>query len=196
MKNDGTREETLAELDHLDSVTAELLQKLTDFPAEVLNQSPESGVWSPLQVLNHVLKSETGSLAYVKKKLSFDPQLKKAGIITWFRWILLKVFLYTPLKFKAPKGVATEDLPAMTDLAEFKAVIREHRKLLRSYLENVDAKRFDQEVYRHPIAGRLSLKQMIKFFTHHLYRHSKQIFQRLPPASLALILAVGYLDIV
>jgi hypothetical protein len=188
MKNDATREETLAELDLLDSMTLDLLQKLTDFPAEVLNQSPGSGVWSPLQVLSHVLKSETSSLTYVKKKLSFDPQLKKAGIITWFKWILLKVFLYAPLKFKAPKGVATEDLPTMTDLAEFKAAIGEHRKSLRSYLENVDAKRFDQEVYRHPIAGRLSLKQMIKFFTHHLYRHSNQIFKRLPAASLAIFL--------
>ncbi len=49
------------------------------------------------------------------------------------------------------------------------------RKVLVDYLESLDDKYFHLQVYKHPLAGRISILYMISFFSLHLNRHKKQI---------------------
>ena len=180
MRNKEIREEILRQLKELDEQTTDLLHDLKHYTDDQLNTAPSPDVWSPMQVLNHLLKSEMGSLAYVRKKLSYDPVLRQAGLITSLRSWFLWAFLNSPLKFNAPKGVSTQYLPEYSGLEEVTENWKAHRAELRSYLQSLDAGRLTEEVYKHPIAGRLSLRQMIRFFKQHLHRHTQQIQQRLP----------------
>ena len=188
MKNENSREAILEQLDKLEEKTQGLLTLLEGFTHTQLNSTPTPNVWSPMQVLNHVLKSEMGSLAYVKKKLSFNPTLKKAGLISSIRSFFLQGFLMTPLKFNAPKGFNTADLPAESRLIDIAEKWSIHRRELKTFIQGIDHSRLDEVIYKHPAAGRLSIRQMMLFFIRHFDRHQKQILHRLPGLSLALYL--------
>lgn len=164
-----------SKIDKLDQHLLDLLQYLKGFTNDQLNGKPAPEAWSALQVCHHLLKTEELSLAYIKKKLSFEPKLKVANMATKMRLKLLKTYLNTPMKYKAPNNVSTEVLPAYSTLPELESKWLALRADLKSYLKNLPADLFDKEVYKHPFAGRLSLEGMIYFFEEHFLRHLKQI---------------------
>jgi len=157
-----------------------LLFRLEVYNEETLQTPMEPGVWSVMQVLSHILASERLSLKYIKKKLSFQPQLKNAGIAASLRLLLLRIYLMSPLKFKAPKGVRSEDLPPQGSLEEFRDTWFKERQELKEYIQGLNEDMLRKEIYKHPFVGRLSLTQMLIFFQFHFRRHEKQILSRLP----------------
>jgi hypothetical protein len=174
------RENLTRELRHLDYRTQSILTKLTNYSDEVLNLPPGPGVWSIMQVLTHVMMSERLSLQYVRKKLSFKPELKKSGLLAVCRLLLLKWAQYLPIRFRAPRGLQTEDLPVFSNLTELRTQWQTDRHKLHQFFAEADDSLFSKEVFRHQIVGRLSLIQMVSFFSIHLQRHVAQIEGRLP----------------
>ncbi len=114
-------------------------------------------------------------MAYVKKKLSFNPSLPAAGLGTHIRTWLLCQSLKSPFKFKAAKGVQTENLPRHTELVELEQEWLILRDNMASYLHSLDRKWEGKSIYKHPLAGRLSIPQMLQFFQCHFDRHARQI---------------------
>ena len=55
---------------------------------EELSAKPSSGAWSVLDIIQHMMIAEKGSLAYVKKKTSYPDSLKKAGFSYQWRKLL------------------------------------------------------------------------------------------------------------
>ncbi len=174
------RENLSRELRNLEFRTQSILTKLADYSDEVLSIPPDPGVWSVKQVLTHVMMSERLALQYVRKKLSFQPDLKKSGLMAASRFLLLKLSQYLPIRFKAPKGLQTEDLPVFSSLAELRTQWHTDRNKLHQFFAEADDSLLSKEVFRHPIAGRMSLIQMVSFFSIHLQRHVEQIEGRLP----------------
>lgn len=127
-----------------------------------------------MQCLHHLLGAESNSLAYVQKKLSFNPKLPRTGLLSKLRATVLMTYMYLPIKFKAPTYIATDKLPATSELAATADTFRAHRQALRVYLDELDPKWYDYQVLKHPLAGRISLNQMISFFGSHFHRHQKQ----------------------
>jgi hypothetical protein len=161
-------------LDRLDADLLKLLKELESYDDERLNQSPRDGGWSPLQVLQHLKQSEELSLRYLQKKLSFNPELKGANLLTGLRGWLLRVYLWAPLKFKAPKNVDTTDAPRDLSLKKMADAWLKNRRELRDFLATLPEDIYGKEVYRHPFAGRLTVTGMVDFFEHHFRRHAKQ----------------------
>ncbi len=56
-----------------------LFESLAQVSEETLNRKPANGGWSAIQTMHHLLLTEELSLAYVRKKLGFQPQLAPAG---------------------------------------------------------------------------------------------------------------------
>ncbi len=163
------------QLNLLDKKLNLLLEELKDYSEDQLNRKPAEDKWSVIQVMHHLLLAETGSYNYVNKKLSFNPVLKKTGIMTWFRRTLMKFFLRTPIKFKAPKGVGSEFLPDRAGFWDTAKLWKEQRVKLKEFLATLPEERLKQEVYKHPMAGRQGLNGMFDFFDLHFDRHHKQI---------------------
>lgn len=162
-------------LQKMDRDLQELLDQLAPLGHDTLNRKPADGGWSALQVMHHLILAETGSLNYVKKKLSFNPNLQNAGLGGGFRQFILRFYLGLPFKFKAPKGVGDDVLPQESDFQETARKWQENRKDLQDYLSSLPDAYFDKDIYKHPFAGRMSLEGMVRFFDSHFERHRKQI---------------------
>ena len=159
-----------AKLDHLFDI-------LENYKEEKLNQSPAQDKWSPTQIMNHLILAEKLSIGYCKKKLSFEPQLSKAGWMASLRSAMIRAYLHSPLKIKAPTFISTPALPKEDTLGNIKKNWREVRQELNSFIQEVPDKYIDKEVYKHPFGGRLSLLGMIKVMHAHFENHQKQLLK-------------------
>ncbi len=170
-----TKAATLKQLDRLDQELSALFRELEPYEDSRLNYCPADGGWSVLQVLHHLILAETASLGYVQKKLSFNPALEKAGARAAWRLFVVDFYFRMPTKFKAPKGVDRAALPDESGFESTREQWETQRKALRQYLSHLPEDRFDRELYKHPFAGKMTLRQMLQFFGMHIKRHQKQI---------------------
>lgn len=152
-----------------------LLADMENRSEEILNRKPADGGWSAIQTMHHLILTEELSLAYVKKKMSFNPEFEKTGPGALLRGFLLWAYLSTPFKFKAPKTVGDESLPASATLAETRRRWQDARDAWSDFFEQMPEAMAGLAVYKHPRAGRLGWAQMLAFFETHLNRHAKQI---------------------
>jgi len=88
----------------LDKKVEELSTLLEAYSSEQLLKKPNEGSWSALQLVQHLMIAEKQSLAYCKKKLSFSPKLKKAGLRATINSKIVTLGMVSPFKFKAPNG--------------------------------------------------------------------------------------------
>ena len=161
--------------DRIDQKLDNLLEVLSEYSHEQLNKPPANGGWTAIQVMHHLLIAENYSYLYLKKKLSFNPELKRAGLAAGYRRFLLKAYLMTPFKFKAPKAVSEDALPAVSKLEEVGQQWKSNRHALRAFMETFPEEHYTKELYKHPLAGRMTLDGMLDFFEFHFDRHEKQI---------------------
>ncbi len=165
------------------SIQVEKLNKQLDACFESLAELPQPTwfakvdvkSWSVAQVLSHVKLAEDLALRYVIKKLSFNPKLPRASIFTDLKYLGLVTFIKLPIKFSAAQGVRTENLPEVDDLQQFRLDWQTQRQVLREKLGEFAPEWFGKEVYKHPIVGRITIYQMLRFFELHFERHEKQI---------------------
>lgn len=164
---------------NLDNKLTKLLDELKQHPDEFLNKSPGEGQWSALQTMYHVMLAEKKAHQYIHKKLSFHPTLKKAGVASWGRQALLKTYLNSPVKAKAPAAVGDQVIPTDLTFWEIAKPWKENRADFLQYLHTIPVEYIDKEIYKHPGAGRMSLNGMLSFFETHFDRHLKQIYRAL-----------------
>lgn len=164
--------ELKADLDRLEA-------DLSPYSLAELNAIPADGGWSALQCLQHLRMAERQSQAYVEKKLSFNPSLPKTDMGHAVRRFLLKNYMNIPIKIQAPKGLGTEQLPEESDLATLLEEWRSQRRSLQAYLSGLEQDIFTRQVFKHPLAGRVSLEAMLQFFRAHFGRHRRQAFRAL-----------------
>jgi len=166
-------------LDRLDQDLRNLLTDLDGYSEQTLNKKPDINSWSVFQIMTHLILAEGGSVKYVQKKLSFNPELKTAGAASKARSVLVNAYLSSPLKRKAPDAIAGDNLPEHTTFWDVAKKWKGQREELRSYLAELPADLFDKELYKHPFAGKMTLEDMLSFFQRHYNRHKKQIYRTL-----------------
>ncbi len=142
----------------------------------IVGTKPGEDRWSAIEVLFHLYTSESLSLKYLKKKTQAPvDQLKKSGWKTGFRKALLRMYLGSPFKFKAPKMVSLtndKETPTFEALRDDYFVLRTK---MEQFFDEMDPAMEDREIYRHPVAGRMNLGGMLSFMEKHMLRHEKQI---------------------
>jgi hypothetical protein len=138
-----------------------------------LNLRPASGKWSVLEIVQHLYLSEKLTLDYLKKKLSFSPVFKKSGISTSIRFRLLIFAMWQPLKLKAPAAADIHHDQIQAD--ELLRLWEEQRKDMIEFIINLPDTILKAEFYKHPVAGKLRIDHMLRFFYHHTDRHIGQI---------------------
>jgi len=166
---------SVKKIDELDSELRDLFESLKDYSDLQLNRRPANGKWSILQNMHHLILSEGYALKYLKKKLGFNPTLKNANLITFFRSGLLGIYMGAGIKREAPKAVDTDELPNDTKFWETIKLWKGQRKELRTFLQDLTPEFYKKEFYKHPFVGKLTIFQMLKFFQQHFRRHQKAI---------------------
>jgi len=160
--------------DQLDSELDDLFNEMSTYSEEALNKQPNTDSWSAIQTMHHMILVESATLAYLKKKMSFNPTLKKAGMGSKFREIGMWLFMRTPAKVKAPKMVS-DQIPTSATLTDTQQLWLEIRKDLRAFLNELPEDVMDKEIFKHALAGKMSIKGMMIFLRDHFSRHYKQI---------------------
>lgn len=159
------------------------LQIIEGASPETLNRAPAPGRWSALQVLHHVITAEALSLAYVRKKMQAGTALPRAGLASRLRLLGLRLTLRSPLRLRAPSVTAT--VPATIDPGDLRARWDTVRAELGALVEAFPANLAGRLVFRHPLAGRMSLGDTLGFMQAHLEHHLVQVERAIasaPPA--------------
>jgi hypothetical protein len=170
MKNDLLRRN-----ERYNQLINNLFAEMEPHSHEALNRRPADGGWSAIQTMHHLILSEEASMAYIKKKLGFNPEFEKAGIGARLRSLLLWLSLRSPFKFKAPTVVGDAKLPDQASLADTRERWQKIRAEWGIFLAQMDDNLVDKAVYKHARAGKLSWQQMMAFYETHFERHLQQI---------------------
>ena len=166
-------------LQNLDRKLQRLLTDLRRYSDAKLNEQPNETAWSALQIMQHLMRAEAGAIAYVQKKLSFNPDLPKANVLSGLRSSMLNIALSVPLKMKAPDGVSDEHLATNLTFWDVAKSWRQQRKELEAYLRELPEHLYQTDLYKHPMTGKMTLAGMLSFFNTHVDRHTRQIYRTL-----------------
>lgn len=157
----------------LEEARKQLFTKLQSFTHEQLNQKPGENQWSILQVVEHLLLVETGSLQYMQKKYKYGKNIPRAGWGTKIRYTLFRFAFDLPFKWKAPKVAST--LPEQSELKDVQTRWEQTRQQMNAFIEAMPERDYHLSIFKHPFAGRLNLYQTFGFYTTHFEHHLKQI---------------------
>ncbi|MBV6644453.1 MAG: DinB family protein [Cyclobacteriaceae bacterium] len=152
---------------------ADLLDQLESIDLEILQKAENPGKWSVIQVMNHLILSESASLRYLRKKIGGKDSLKEALWIDLLKALLLNSYLRSPFKFKAPGGLTAPD-----NGDDVKRVVESWdtvRKDFKAFLEEYPTELYNKVIYKHPVVGRIRLIDTISFLNGHQSRHIRQI---------------------
>jgi len=168
-----SRNELLAAFDKMENERQQLLKRLENYSEEILTKKPAADSWSVTETLYHLKVAEHGALRYMRKKLEVGGH-QKASFGAAVKQKLLNVAVSLPFKYKAPK---VAQIPEGTNVTYAEAISEwnEVRSSLRSDYETVDENIIDNELFKHPLAGKLSILQSVKFMRQHVIRHMGQI---------------------
>jgi len=154
-----------------------LFNSLDKIAVERITTRPPSGAWSSQEVLHHLFLSESGTLHVLKKQLAKETStFKNISLVYWVRSWLLNSSLLSNRKFKAPTVVSNlENLKSYEELkAEWKTFKAGMENLLANLPRDIDKKL----IFKHPIAGWLTLKGTLQFLRFHQMHHARQIVER------------------
>jgi DinB superfamily len=162
-----------------------LLAELGEWPVGRLSFRPAAGAWSAVEVLDHIVRAEAGTIEDVGEGLR-DPHAlgdeERPGIAA------LDKALRSDQSFKVPKDAEVILPDAQTTLAEVAGRWEDARVALRGLLEGLRPGDARCGVFHHPFAGWMTFGEVLNHFSGHLYHHQFQL-ERLRVSSARLQVA-------
>jgi uncharacterized damage-inducible protein DinB len=158
----------------LQTETKLLLKAIASLSSTTYHYKPGDQRWSISQILTHLMVAEKLSTDYMKKKALGLEDLDDAGVIEDLKLLILKISQRLPFKYKAP-NVVLEKTPAPLSFGDLVRQWEVVRADLVQFLQKFNEQTVRRKVYKHPVAGRLSVVQALDFFTEHLNHHRPQV---------------------
>lgn len=134
--------------------------------------NPADNQWSMAQVMKHLVMTETQILQYVLRRME-KGNLRQATYKSWVRYILVKLALRYRKKIKAPKQV--EAPPKALNPVQVREEWEQLRKQWATMLEKMPNDVINKNVFRHPLAGDMSISHTLGFMNEHVRHHIAQI---------------------
>ena len=169
----ATRKELLTAFNKMESERQNLLKKLEQYSEEVLTKKPDADSWSVTETIYHLKVADNGALLYMRKKVEVGGH-QKANFGAAVKQKLLNFAVSLPFKYKAP-AVAQVPKGTKVSYAEAVAEWNDVRQALKKEYETIDENIIGNELFKHPVAGKLSILQSVKFMRQHVVRHLGQI---------------------
>lgn len=150
-----------------------IVKEISGFERETRIRRPANG-WNMLQVMEHIITSEAGTLEYMKRKtLAPAEEIPMAGEQGAAGSQQLNSALRSEKKWKAPDVLpdptGTQSLENM--IAYWDAL----RGQYRNFIGALDPAYYERAIFKHPISGRLDLFQTLAFLTNHIVHHRYQV---------------------
>jgi len=157
----------------LEGQKAQLLKDFGSWSREQLYFKPGSDQWSVLEVLQHVVNIDTGVTKYLCK-YQHDISQEKLGLGAWWRSMLLRLFLRSPMKVKAPNVRNIQPLDTK-ELETLSADWAKSRAILYDYLKKFPQDKLMHFVFKHPLSGKFNIEQTLIFIYYHAHHHDHQL---------------------
>lgn len=148
-------------------------QRSSSFSAAQFQACPDSNAWSLSQVLYHIWNVTDAALLVMQKQQAKASAKPALGIESIGRALLLKVALWSPLKFKAPKIVS--NVPNTFSYDELKEKWDVTISGLTDFAEKFPEQDALKPIFKHPMAGWFSMEQSLTFVLDHNQHHQRQL---------------------
>jgi hypothetical protein len=149
-----------------------VLAKLEAWEPERVYFRPQPGAWCAVEVLDHIVRAETETLADVRVGLADARKLSpehRPGIATLGR------ALRSEASFRIPAGASSICPDACATLEEVCWRWEVTRRDLGRMLAELDPGMEGCGVFCHPFAGWMTVDDLISHFSDHLFHHEFQI---------------------
>ena len=165
----------IQKIDDLEIERSKLFDDLKNQNEEILNLQL-GAKWSINQHLYHSWLAETTTEKYIKTKTKYPDLLVQMSVISHLRSFLLKTFLNSGFKFKAPPFVST--FPDKIDFNELNQNWTLSRKSFKTLIEELNRKNLSNlAINRHPTLGRINMHLTLVFFDFHFKHHRNAIIK-------------------
>lgn len=149
---------------------ADFVRNLSD----VLVNHSMPGKWTPIQQLNHIVKSVTPvKLAFTLPKFLLPLFFGKANRPSRSYNDLVAKY---KAKLEAGGKSTARFLPdSSCNRTKLQDAIERHVKVLSEKIDRFSERELDQLILPHPLLGKLTLREMLYFTIHHVEHHHSQI---------------------
>lgn len=152
-----------------------ILNRVRSLASVTLRTRPQPEVWSILEILEHVVVSEAVILQGLPPWR--DLQARPRTLAHRVKLLLVKAVLGLGIPVKVP---SRRMLPSGTkDLDQISTQWRNQHAWLRTFLAEAGPLAAHQPLFRHPVAGPITLHQALGLDLRHLHTHRRQIEVRL-----------------
>lgn len=156
----------------LEEGKAAMLASLAGWPERWLKVRPKEDSWCALEVLDHVVRVESGITEEAAKGLK-DP--RPLGVGDRFGFLMVERIFLSRYRVKLPKS-ASAMLPGQSlQMGEIIARWGLARRRLVQAAEEAARDGVRGGVFRHPVSGWMSFDQVLRFFSAHIVHHRYQM---------------------
>ena len=158
-------------LEQLKNEKDKFVSELKNWSSDQLSWA-ENDEWNALKILEHVITSEHGTLAYLKKKTQAAAEdIPVAGDLQNARE--LNEALISDKKWKAPEVLPVpQGNSTLDEQAQYWEILR---MKVNVFFKGLDASYHNRLIFNHPLAGRLDTEQTLEFMINHIVHHGHQI---------------------
>ena len=150
-----------------------LLAELSAYDHGLLSLPEKPGAWSVIECVHHIFITEWGTGMYIRKKTQKPALVPNTSIMASLKLLALRYTFATPIKFKAPAALPKP--PADATLDKVNADWAKARGDFHQLMEDLPGPLQKKGIFKHPLAGRLSMSQTLEFFDFHFDRHEGQV---------------------
>lgn len=169
------KKSSLAFLEDLDNQLESILKRFDEVELDVLHTRLDEDSWSVIEVLQHLNKTERSSLGYIKYKIEQGHKFNRVGLSHKMKTKFMIKFFNSPIKVKAPNVPGLDPIRESLDYQKIKSEWLEVREELKKFLAELDEDYFSYAIFKHPLSGRISIRQTLAFYEVHIDRHLRQI---------------------
>jgi hypothetical protein len=158
----------------MESAKEAFITEVNSFSSIQLSSSAGANEWTVLQVVEHLLQSEGGTLAYLKKKTQSGWEgLELANSTSQSNGAALLDRLHSTNRYSAP-AILPEPLGLKT-WANYQEEWTECRTSFYRFLNELEPSFYDRLVFRQPVAGPLDIFDTLGFLSAHIRHHLPQL---------------------
>ena len=163
----------LRQFTKLEAAKIAVLADLQQWPEGSLGQHPESGGWSALEVIEHVMLTERSILGAMRKNIVSPRHIQMKD---WLRNGMVMCVMLLPARVKIPAGARQVTPTGQTaDLINMTIGWDAVRRDLAEFLESVRESNLSGGVVRHPVGGWTTIEGALWFVRAHLRHHRYQL---------------------
>ncbi|MBV8865323.1 MAG: DinB family protein [Acidobacteriaceae bacterium] len=141
---------------------------------------PAATAWSSLNLLDHLMKVESGFLQGVRGQLPKGAPLRFSDRIGA---LLVITVMLSPMRVKVPPAAAISLPEQDPDLSLIGPAWARVREQMADLLESLEPEQLNIGLFRHPVGGWMPIQTGLAFLSAHLRHHRYQL-RRLQSASL------------